>query len=176
MPTYSEWVNAHLCTFHREPYIQERDKRRCHIEDCFRAGASITLFGTVTKRCRNHTEQALMEIHAGLPTKPVMPDPAVNLVGGNDKRSTFLTGGGDGDQPRGSSLSSRMTIHASVESGVSKPSSMSDACIRIDKLHEDNRSTVNLGPSCWHSDPTSLPDEPEAAKRPSLPSGGGPNI
>ena len=113
-----------------------------------------------------------MEIHAGRPSNPVKPDPAVNLVGDNDKHSTSLIGEGDGDQPRGSALSSRRASRNSVESGVSKPSSMSDTCIRIDKLHEDNRPTVNLGPSCWHADPTSLPAEPEAAKLPSLPSGG----
>ena len=173
-PSCSDWVDAQLRTFRREPYIQEREKRRCHIDDCFRAGVSIALFGTVTKRCRNHIEQDQMEIRSGRPIVPALPDPVANLVGGSE---TILLAARAATV--GISNDVLPPLHEGPVAlawyrGVSKPSSMSDTCIRLDKLHEDNRSTVNLRPSCWQADTTSLPAAPEAVKRPSLPSGGAP--
>ena len=63
--TTSEWVNAQLSTVHRETYIVDRESRRCHDDDCYRAGVSLTLFGTSTKWCQLHIEEALMAISTG---------------------------------------------------------------------------------------------------------------
>ena len=59
-PTPSDWGNAHLCTFHRCPYIRDRDARRCHSGNRFRNGGALTLHGVSAKRFQLHIEEALM--------------------------------------------------------------------------------------------------------------------
>ena len=61
-PLEPPWVRTFLCTFHREPYIQSRRDRRCHIPDCFKNGTPLTLRGASAKRCQQHIEEALLSI------------------------------------------------------------------------------------------------------------------
>ena len=168
LPSYSGWVNAQLCTFRRGPYIQERDNRRCHVDDCFRSGVSITLFGTSTKRCRVQIEKALMAITSG--------NPAVEQESLSARRSTSefpdpSPTGMDGcpeEPPLASASSSRRPSFNSMDSGgLSHLPSASETCMKMDKLHGQKRNSHDFNPTCWQPDVV-IPDEPEAAKRPSL--------
>ena len=167
LPTYSDWVNAQLRTFHRVPYIQERDNRRCHVDDCFRSGVIVTLFGTVTKRCRVHIENALMAMTSGEVPDVNMSDSAKRPDDGHfAPHQSSMHGTAAVGPPHASATSSRRTSRNSLDSvGLSNLPSASETCLNLGELREKKGHALDLGPTRWHADIESLPADPEVSKR-----------
>ena len=172
-PSIYEWVSAQLCTFHRGPYIQHRDARRCHIDGCRRSGVSIALFGTSTKRCRARIGKALMATATG-------QRPQVAGTGSRREHSeTNMTqcfdpqvngNAVDDEHPPMFIPSSRRPSQNSLESGgVSAASIISDTCAALDQLHTTSRRKSSMGPTCWDQD---ISDRPVGALPLSRPSSG----
>ena len=168
LPTYSEWVNAQLRTFHRGHYIRERDKRRCHVGDCFRSGVSIALFGTSTKSFRVLIEKALMVITSGKPSGE-QESPSARRPTGEfpAPRPPSLDGGLEDPPPASASSSRRPSFNSLDSGGLFHSPSVSETCAKLGKLHEQKRNSHDFSSTCWQPDVV-IPDEPESVKRPSL--------
>ena len=151
-PFESPWVSTFLCTFHREPYLQDREARRCLVDDCFRNGISLTLDGQQTKRCQRHIEEALVSLTKGgkgLGVSDTMPPLCAP------------------SEPMKES-SSRRPSQDSFQSDDTRISSVPETSHFMDSLHHRASAKTDFPPACWPvtgENATILPNEPA---RPSL--------
>ena len=91
--TLSEWITSHMCSFHRAPYIQDRESRRCHADDYFSNEVNLTSYGTSTNRCQAHIEEALIPITTG--RKQVQKVEDAPICNGAAKKSAGRVGEDD---------------------------------------------------------------------------------
>ena len=151
-PFESPWASTFLCTFHRAPYIQDRDARKCKVGDCFRNGISLTLHGAQTMMCQRHIEEALVSMtnrhcNADADNMPNLREPPTALPASSSRRpgqDSLLYGTG--------------------------ASSVEDSAALIDSLHRQDSQQNVFAPACWPAATcldygvSSLPAKPSLSK------------
>ena len=140
-PTPSGWVASQMCTFHRDPYVRDRDSRRCRADACFHGAVNLTLVGTFAKRCQLQIEEALMDISSG--RKPP-----------HGRIRPLTTEGGTGASPevtrRPPLHTSRRPSQSSLDSGfLSAMPSARNSFGAIGRLHHDQARVGVYPPSKW---------------------------
>ena len=158
-PSTSGGANSQLRTSHREPYSQDRDARRCHADDCFHIGVTLTPVDTSANRCQLQIAEALMAISPGRKTSVVRMHP-------------LITDGGicsAPEVPRRPPLpTSRRPSQSSLDSGgLSAMPSARNSCAAIDRIHPDQAKGGVFLPARWsvevsQDDPKMVPAVPPA--------------
>ena len=151
-PFESPCVSTFLCTFHRGPYIQDRDARRCVIDDCFRTGIKLNLNGHDTLRCQRHIEDALVKM-----TEP----PSGSTSSGN-----MPPLGTDSEPVK--EIFSRRPSQDSFQSDTAGLSSAPETSHIMDSLHHKASVKRDYSPACWPAPVDSKVDKADLPARPSL--------
>ena len=152
-PFKSPWVGTLICTFHRWPYIQDREAMRCRVDECFRNGVALTWPVSSTMRCQHRIGKALISLSetAGASDSnnmPILRGPVHVLSVTNSMRP------------------SQNSLHPTGP-GIS---SAEEAACFADALHRQVNHQNVFASSCWQKAPLPengvpcLPVKPSIAK------------